>query len=131
MLAFLRPDIEEHLRSHRSATVAAANHAFVTGFLDMLAAGGATRPEGGPEEEADATPAAVRSRRQILPGAWLLDRRGSVPALDGLVREELEGFLYRDRRAGRRNAALLADIIGTEGGEGSDGPGHAENENGE
>ncbi len=128
MLALLRADIEEHLRSHRSASVAAANLTFITGLLDRLAEGDAASPDGHPDEEPDVTPAAVRARRQILLGAWLLDRRGSVPALDGLVREELEWFLLQDRRAGRRNARLLADVIGTGR---PDGTTHVEIENGE
>ncbi len=111
LMARMRPDIEGHLRSHRSEAVAQANLALVTAFLDRIAGGGPEVPA--PETGAGDTGRATRdrARRQIPLGAWLLARRDAIPALDGLVREELGRFLERDRRAGRRNAALLADML--------------------
>lgn len=115
-LARLRPDIEEHLRSHSSDATAAANLAFMAGFLDGIASGaGRGSVPTGADEATAAQAARDRSRRQILLGAWLLDRRDSVPELGRLVREELKGFLDQDRRAGKRSAVLLADVIGAEG----------------
>ena len=109
ILDTLRPDIDAHIAGHPSAETAARNRGFMAGFLDLLRDGG----KGSPDADTGITQEQARrnrTRRLILLGAWCLDRRGALPRLDALVREELGGFLDADRHAERRRA-LLADVL--------------------
>ena len=48
-----------------------------------------------------------RARRMILAGAWVLDRRAGLPAIETLLRTELANFLRRDRTPPHENHAIL------------------------
>ena len=47
----------------------------------------------------------------ILAGAWVLDRRAELPAIETLLRTELANFLRQDRTPAR-NIALLQEVLG-------------------
>ena len=52
-----------------------------------------------------------QARRMILAGAWVLDRRAELPAIETLLRTELANFLRQDRTQAR-NIALLQEVLG-------------------
>ena len=109
----LAPDLRDHLGAHKRPEMAQANIAFMAGLL----------ADPGWEETVDTNPDAFevgisdqqlrrnRSRRMILIGAWVLDRRHDLPAIDALIRDELANFLKQDR-APERNIALLREALG-------------------
>ncbi len=102
-----RSDIEAHIAGHPSAATAARNSAFMEGFLDTLASGSALPGDAGITREQARRD---RTRRQIMLGAWALDRRPALPRLDALIRDELDGFLETERQSARKKA-LLADVL--------------------
>ncbi len=102
-----RSDIEAHIAGHPSAATAARNSAFMEGFLDTLASGSAPPGEAGITREQARRD---RTRRQIMLGAWALDRRAALPGLDALIRDELDGFLGTEQQPAQKRA-LLADVL--------------------
>ena len=111
--AAMAPDLRDHLAAHPRPGMAKANIDFMAGLL--------ADPQW--EENADTNPDAFavgitdqqlrrnQSRRLILIGAWVLDRRGELAEVDALIRDELANFLKQDR-APERNVALLRDALG-------------------
>ena len=111
--AELAPDLRDHLGAHKRPEMAQANIEFMAGLL----------ADPGWEETVETNPDAFamgisdqqlrrnRSRRMILIGAWVLDRRNDLAAIDTLVRNELAQFLEQDS-APERNIALLRDALG-------------------
>ena len=111
--AELAPDLRDHLGAHKRPEMAQANIEFMDGLL----------ADPGWEETVETNPDAFavgisdqqlrrnRSRRMILIGAWVLDRREEVTKIEELIRDELAQFLEQDR-APERNIALLRDALG-------------------
>ena len=110
--AELAPDLRAHLASHPRPEMAEANIAFmsrVTG--DPAPAGRPDEDDTGPTGLASGQARRNRARRMILAGAWVLDRRAGLPAIETLLRTELANFLRRDRTPAR-NIALLQEVLG-------------------
>ena len=111
--AELAPDLRDHLGAHKRPEMAQANLDFMAGLL----------ADPGWEENAETNPDGFavgispqqlrrnQSRRMILIGAWVLERRGQLETVDALIRDELAKFLQQDR-APERNRALLRDALG-------------------
>ncbi len=107
----LAPDLRAHLADHPKPGMAAANIAFMAAVLSDPAGGVSTENE---TDVAVISPEQARrnqTRRMILIGAWVLDRRSELPTIDALIQDELAGFLQQDR-AFERNIALLNDAVG-------------------
>ena len=108
----LAPDLRAHLASHPQPEMAEANIAFMARVTGDLAS--AERPD---EDDTGATGLASeqarrhQTRRMILAGAWVLDRRAELPAIETLLRTELANFLRQDRTPAR-NIALLQEVLG-------------------
>ena len=106
------PDLRAHLASHPRPEMAEANIAFmsrVTG--DPAPAGRPDEDDTGPTGLASGQARRNRARRMILAGAWVLDRRAGVPAIETLLGTELANFLRQDRTPAR-NIALLQEVLG-------------------
>ena len=111
--AALAGDFRDHLAAHSRPEMAQANMDFMAGLL--------ADPQWEETEETNPDAFAVgispqqlrrnQARRMILIGAWVLDRRGQVDAIDALIRDELGNFLKQDR-APERNIALLRAALG-------------------
>ena len=110
--AELVPDLRAHLAAHPRSVMAEANIAFMSGLLDDPAwSEHAGHAGDGSSVIAPQQARRNRARRMILVGAWVLDRRGRVPAIDALIGSELARFLEQDRTP-ERNIALLRETLG-------------------
>ena len=109
--AQLAPDLYAHLAAHPKPRMAEANIAFMAAVLSDPSGVEDTEPEtavtGISQEQARRN----QTRRMILVGAWALDRRSEMPAIEALIQGELAAFLKQDR-APARNIALLKDVLG-------------------
>ena len=112
LAAVFRPDIDTYLAGHRNPAIAASNLRFMRGFLDGLGSDLGTDAKTTISEKAlsDIQAQRNRTRRLILLGAWVLDRRSRLTELDRLLRDELRGFLNQDRAA-KENMDLLRNIL--------------------
>ena len=110
--AELAPDLRAHLASHPRPEMAEANIAFMARVTGDPAS--AERPDDddtGPTGLASEQARRNQARRMILAGAWVLDRRAELPAIETLLRTELANFLRQDRTPAR-NIALLQEVLG-------------------
>ena len=110
--AELAPDLRAHLASHPRPEMAEANIAFmarVTG--DPASAERPDEDDTGPTGLASEQARRNQARRMILAGAWVLDRRTELPAIETLLGTELANFLRQDRTPAR-NIALLQEVLG-------------------
>ena len=110
--AELAPDLRAHLASHPRPEMAEANIAFMARVTGDPAS--AERPDDddtGPTGLASEQARRNQARRMILAGAWVLDRRAELPAIETLLRTELANFLRQDRTQAR-NIALLQEVLG-------------------
>ena len=103
--AELAPDLRAYLASHPRPEIAEANIAFMSRVTGDPAS--AERPDEDDAEQARRN----RARRMILAGAWVLDRRAELPAIETLLRTELANFLRQDRTP-PRYIALLQEVLG-------------------
>ena len=110
--AKLAPDLRAHLAGHPRPEMAEVNVAFMSRVTGDPAS--AERPDEddiGPTGLAPEQARRNRARRMILTGAWVLDRRAELPAIEMLLRTELANFLRQDRTPAR-NIALLQEVLG-------------------
>ena len=109
----LAPDLRNHLAAHKRPEMAQANLDFMAGMLadPEWAETADTNPDAFAMGISDQQLRRNQSRRMILIGAWMLDRRNDLATVDALVRDELAGFLEQDQ-APERNIALLREALG-------------------
>ena len=111
--AALVPDLRDHLASHPRPEMAQANIDFMAGLLadPQWEETAKTNPHAFAVGISDQQLRRNQARRMILIGAWVLDRRGQLAAIDTLIRDELHQFLKQDR-VPERNIALLREALG-------------------